>query len=73
MKLELLHYDSTVVVTLSRRNLQALLLKLDEPESARTLIRDFEDHRLIVRAEDDDVHYADREPGRMHPREEERL
>lgn len=64
----------TIRVTLSRRNLQALLLKLDEPESARTLVRTTEEgHLLVVTGESDEDHYAEREAGRMHPREEARL
>lgn len=56
-----------VTVTLSRRNLLALLAKLDEPHSLRTIIRDCGDLVLVVRAEDDPVHYAAREPGPMTP------
>ncbi len=56
-----------VTVTLSRRNLLALLAKLDEPGSLRTIIRDCGDLVLVVRAEDDAVHYAEREPGPMTP------
>lgn len=67
-----------VHVTLSRRNLKTLLLKLDEPDSARTLVRMVEtdlDKEVILRvtAEDDDIHYVGRIPGEVHPREEERL
>lgn len=62
----------TVKIALSKRNLLALLHKVDSEESARTLIKDdvFEGGsrvRLVVVAEPDDVHYRDREPGRMHP------
>lgn len=60
--------DGVVVLTLSRRNLRALLSKLDWPESARTLVSP--DRDFIVRAEEDDVHYAGRTPGPMHPRTE---
>ena len=64
----------TVEVRLSRRNLKTLLLKLDEPSSVNTLIRHVEGGLfLIVIGEDDDTHYGDREPGPMHPREEEKL
>lgn len=67
----------TVMVRLSRRNLLALLHKLNWPESARTILngdcyRDDEpvdDLVLVLRAEDDAEHYGRRaDPaGRMHP------
>jgi hypothetical protein len=66
-----------VVVTLSRRNLLALLHKLDWPPSARTIVnsdcyRDGEpvdDLLLVLRCEDDSEHYSRRPepPGPMHP------
>ena len=54
------------IVELTRRNLVALLAKLDghPPDSARTLI-DPED-RIAVRAVEDAAHYADRMPGPLH-------
>ena len=70
---------AAVLVTLSKRNLLALLQKVDDAASARTLIGGYvyEDSRLIdgielvVRCEPDEQHYADREPpGLMHPRTE---
>jgi hypothetical protein len=68
------HANGYITVTLSRRNLMTLLLKLDEPNSVRTLERLTESgDYLRVTAEDDLQHYGDRQPGRMHPREEERL
>jgi hypothetical protein len=64
----------TIHVTLSRRNLKTLLLKLDEPASVRTLERLTEEgHFFIITSEEDDIHYGEREPGPMHPREEARL
>lgn len=64
----------TIVVTLSERNLRALLLKVDDPHSHRTLVRRTEgDLMLWVTAEKDEDHYVDRQPGRMHPRTEEGL
>ena len=55
-----------VRVTLSRRNLRALLIKLKEPESKKAISRDIEPGmRLYVHAESDDVHYAERAPGQM--------
>jgi hypothetical protein len=65
-----------VAVTLSRRNLLALLAKLELQGSARTLISrnayvggECARIHLVVRAESDDDHYAERgfPPGRMHP------
>lgn len=68
--------DTQITVTLSRRNLLALLHKLDWPLSHRRLESSnaYMDGREIslsfaVCAEDDDAHYDDRtEPaGAMHP------
>ena len=72
MRLDLL--DDGVLVTLSRRNLLALLAKLDELCSARTLTSGNAYWReqatdgvvLAVRAESDAEHYRDRPlPGQM--------
>jgi len=49
------------VVELTRRNLEVLLAKLDDPLSARTLI-DGED-QIAVRAVENDAHYKTRPPG----------
>jgi hypothetical protein len=65
-------HHSVVRVTLSRRNLQTLLLKLDEP-SERTLIRNCDGVMLYVMGENDEAHYGDRTPGMVHPREEAKL
>lgn len=46
---------------LTRRNLQALLDKLDDPDSARTLVDP--DWEIRVTAVEDAEHYSDREPG----------
>lgn len=46
---------------LTRRNLQTLLDKLDDPESKKTLIAPTQD--IIVVAVEDDDHYSDRPPG----------
>lgn len=72
-------YGDFPTVELTRRNLQALLDKLDDPYSNRTLIdgdrrvavRSIEDDgvlidadgRIAVRAVPDDEHYANRAPG----------
>jgi|SRR5665213_906014 len=68
------------VVTLSRRNLLALLHKLDMPGSARMLYNsDVEidgeyapDFAFVLRCEADGEHYAQRPdpPGPMHPNTE---
>lgn len=64
-------------ITLSRRNLQTLIAKLDgfPKESKAHLMRDdpLTGSRLVVVAEEDDVHYADRVPGAMHLETEERI
>lgn len=49
------------VVELTRRNLIALLTKLDDPLSSRSLIDS--EGLIAVRAVEDSAHYADREPG----------
>ena len=77
MKLEI---DSEqITVRLSRRNLLALLHKLERPDSARTIdkIDEISDGTCIkwqAVAEEDAIHYANREPpGPMHPAEEKFL
>lgn len=60
-----------IVVILSRRNLKTLLAKLDGfPKQSFCSI---ESDGLLVHAEPDDIHYAGREPGPMHPATEHRL
>jgi hypothetical protein len=49
------------MLELSRRNLQALLDKLDDPKSARMLVDP--DRLIAVVAVEDDEHYSDRAPG----------
>gem|GEM_PF-6708962 len=74
-------HSGTVRVTLSERNLKALLAKLagSPPNSACTLTYDTRDGVvLIVQAEPDALHYANPErdiphPGPMHPDTEERI
>ena len=73
----------SVMVTLSRRNLLALLVKLDQPGSACTLVsqngydengNQTLDTLLVVHAEHDETHYADRPPpGPLHPATEQAL
>lgn len=71
--------QGSVRVVLSRRNLTALLAKLDgfPRESSCALYRWHSDCRtmLVVKAEPDDIHYANPErlsqrPGEMHPKTE---
>jgi hypothetical protein len=69
--------DSTVIVTLSKRNLLALLQKADDPLSAKALVsgnayRDGEETDglgLVVICETDAQHYGKRRhpAGVMHP------
>jgi hypothetical protein len=53
--------DRIPTVELTRRNLEVLLLKLDDPLSAKTLVAPG-DH-IKVRAVENEEHYADRAPG----------
>jgi len=46
---------------LTRRNLEALLAKLDDPLSQRALLDP--DHQILVIAVEDSDHYKDRPPG----------
>jgi hypothetical protein len=76
MRLRLFHHTNhaSCEVTLSRSNLLALLHKFEMEDSARTLISSNcpPGLELIVRAEDDEQHYAERvdPPGPMDPRTE---
>ena len=49
------------MLELTRRNLQALLDKLDDAQSARMIVAP--DRSIVVRAVEDDEHYSDRAPG----------
>jgi hypothetical protein len=59
---------SSVEIVLSRRNLLALLQKLDMEGSARTIIGwdTSGDVPISVRSENDAEHYVGRKPGPMH-------
>jgi hypothetical protein len=50
-------------IELTRRNLEVLLAKLDDPGSARTIIDP--DGVIAVRAVENEEHYTDRPPGTM--------
>jgi hypothetical protein len=79
MRLEV--QGGVVRVTLSERNLRALLAKLggSPPNSACTLSYDTRDGLVLyVTAEPNDIHYTNPErdtpvPGTMHPDTEERI
>lgn len=60
--------DRLPVLELSRRNLEALLAKLDDPASARTLLSPGGpgDPVIAVRAVEDAEHYSDRAPGAVY-------
>jgi len=49
---------------LTRRNLETLLAKLDDPASNRTLIDP--DNQILVMAVEDDEHYKTRAPGSVY-------
>jgi len=49
------------VLELTRRNLETLLAKLDDPLSARTLLDP--DWKILAKAVEDGEHYSDRPPG----------
>lgn len=64
------HDNRGTTVQLTRRNLETLLAKLDEPKSTRTLIKyDEELDRppfvVYVQAVENEEHYKDRAPGPM--------
>ncbi len=65
----------TVKITLSRRNLLTLLAKLDgyPHKSMGVIWRATDSGNLFVHAEEDAVHYADRQYGVMHPTTERRI
>lgn len=64
-----------VAITLSRRNLLALLVKLDghPPNSACTIAKITDRGVLMVRAVEDDEAYSERSCGKMHPATEVRI
>lgn len=57
-------YSDVHVIELSERNLRALLEKLTDPNSARTLIDP--DGRILVKAVPNEEHYSDRPAGVMY-------
>ena len=63
--------DRLVIVTLSKRNVLSLLHKLEMEGSKRTLTRECDDGKLVVKVEPNAEHYGTRQPGVMHPKTEE--
>lgn len=51
------------MLELTRRNLEILLRKLDDPLSAATLVDG--DNQIVVRAVENDEHYSNRKAGDM--------
>lgn len=62
-------------ITLSRRNLRTLLAKLDDhpADGEKSIARWDGVATVIVRAEEDEVHYAERPAGKMHPETESEI
>ena len=60
-------------ITLSRRNLLTLLSKLDRvragEQSNCTIAKPVDDGYVIITVVEDEVAYADREPGEVHPKD----
>lgn len=82
MRVDISSDTQVIALTLSRRNLEALLVKLDIEWSAREIgsanwYRDGEPCNGYIRviAEDNDTHYGreNREAGLMHPETEARM
>lgn len=57
-------FNGVPVLELTRRNLITLLMKLDDPKSARTLVDGT--GGIIVRAVENDEHYSDRPHGEVY-------
>jgi hypothetical protein len=56
-----------VAIELTRRNLEILLAKLDDPDSVRMIVKEDRIGRVVVRAVENEAHYEaeGREPGPM--------
>lgn len=61
--------DGKIEVVLSRRNIEVMLAKLNghPPDSLLTALGGGEAEGLILRVEENDIHYGDRPYGRAHP------
>lgn len=62
--------EDVFVVTFSRRNILALLHKLDMKGSARRLEKLVDEGLLVVTVEEDEEHYSGQPAGPMHPETE---
>lgn len=62
--------NGRVTVTLSKRNVLALLSKVDDPYSGRTLYNQNDPGWLIVKVEPDAEHYSGRTPGQVSEKSE---
>lgn len=62
--------ESGIHIRLSKTNVLALLHKVDNPDSNKTLIKDCGGDTLIVSVEDDDQHYVNGIRGEMSPETE---
>jgi len=69
MKAKRLH-NGTIIISLSERNLLALLSKLKRKNSAKTLCKTTDAGFIMLIAEPDSEHYGTTEPGKMHPIDE---
>lgn len=54
-------YGYVGLLELTRRNLETLLAKLDDPDSARTLVAPGD--MIAVKAVENEEHYSGRDPG----------
>jgi hypothetical protein len=63
----------TVHIVLSRSNLQALLVKLEQPDSFRTIMKFKNGTTLMVTAEPDEESYKNMIRGKMSPETEQRM
>lgn len=61
--MKLIERGGVQTLELTRRNLEVLLAKLDDPLSQRTLL--CPDQKIYVKAVENEEHYADRKPGEM--------
>jgi len=57
-------WNTLPTLELTRRNLETLLAKLDDPNSERVLIDG--DQRIAVKAVENDEHYKTRQPGPVY-------
>ena len=69
MKVNLINNES-VIITLSKRNLLALLDMVDDPYAQKTIYKHIDQFEVCVIVEPDDIHYGDNKPGEMSPKTE---